>query len=227
VKKNTFSIKEALSFGWETFSKNIWYFLALFLGLSVIFSILGFVGEIAKQVRPVLFVTLNLISVVLNVIISIGLIKMALSFVHNKKASIRQSFTPSAESFFPYIIGSFLYILIILGGTMLLIIPGIIWALTYQFYAYFIVDKNYSPREALRQSARITKGAKAKLFGFLILIGILNIIGALLFGIGLLVTIPVTILAIAFTYQKLSFNVESNNALERLDPSEHKEPIFS
>ncbi len=227
MKENSFSIKEALSFGWETFSKHIWYFLALFLGLSVIFSILGFMQEIAKEMRPPLFVALNLIGVVFNVIISIGLIRMALSFVHKTKASIRESFTPSAQFFFPYIVGSFLYALIIIGGTILLIIPGIIWAVTYQFYAYFILDKKSSPREALRQSARITKGVRLKLFGFMILIVIFNIIGALLFGIGLLVTIPVTLLAIAFTYQKLSFNIESNAALERVDPSEHKEPIFS
>ncbi len=227
MKKNTFSIQEALSFGWETFSKHIWYFLALLLGLSVILSILGLLQEIAKEMRPLLFALLNVLSLVINLIISVGLIRLALGFLHNKKPSIREAFTPTAESFFPYVIGSFFYALIIVGGIILLIVPGIIWAIRYQFYAYFILDKKLEPRDALRHSARITKGAKSKLFLFMILLATLNMIGALLFGIGLFVTIPVTLLAIAFVYQKLSFNIESNDALDRLDPAANTTPIIS
>ncbi len=112
-----------------------------------------------------------------------------------------------------------MYAVIVIFGAILLVIPGIMWAVKYQFFGYFILDQKSEPKEALKQSARITDGARWKVFGFIIVLSLLNIIGAMLFGIGLLITVPVTILSSAFVYQTLKLNIESNEALLRTDPS--------
>lgn len=57
--------------------------------------------------------------------------------------------------------------------------------------------------ESLRKSTVITRGVKWKLLGFMIVAILLNILGALLLLVGLLVTIPVTMLAMAHVYTKL------------------------
>jgi len=63
--------------------------------------------------------------------------------------------------FFPvFLFGLILYTLITLVGTILLIIPGIIWGIKFQFFGYFIVDKGLEPIEALKRSAAITKGVR-------------------------------------------------------------------
>jgi uncharacterized membrane protein len=90
------------------------------------------------------------------------------------------------------------------GGLILLIVPGIYLGLKYQFFSYLIVDKELGVLDSLKESSQITQGVKWQLFGFsLALIGI-NILGALAFGIGLLVTIPLTVVAHVFVYRKLS-----------------------
>jgi len=55
--------------------------------------------------------------------------------------------------------------LIILGGCILFIIPGIIWSLKYGLSLFAVMDKQMSPRESIRFSGKITKGHKGKLFG--------------------------------------------------------------
>jgi uncharacterized membrane protein len=90
-----------------------------------------------------------------------------------------------------------------MGFGFLLIVPGIIFFIMFQYYGYFIVDKKMGPVEALKASAALTKGVRWKLFGFGLVIGLLNIGGALLLLLGLFVTIPVSQMAIAHVYRKL------------------------
>ena len=59
------------------------------------------------------------------------------------------------------------------------------------------------PIEALKKSSQITKGVKLDLLVFSFLLTGINILGVLAFGIGLILTIPTTIIATAFVYRKL------------------------
>ena len=93
--------------------------------------------------------------------------------------------------------------LIVIGGTLLLIIPGIIWAVKFQFYGYFIVDEQAGPVEALIKSSMITEGAKWDLFIFGFCIGVINMLGALMLIVGLFATIPTTMVALAYVYRRL------------------------
>ncbi|MEA3324328.1 MAG: hypothetical protein U9Q37_04220 [Euryarchaeota archaeon] len=66
-----------------------------------------------------------------------------------------------------------------------------------------IVDKGLGPIDALEKSSEITIGVKWDLFIFGILLGILNLMGFACLVVGLFVTIPVTMVAMAFVYRKL------------------------
>ncbi|MEA3324508.1 MAG: hypothetical protein U9Q37_05135 [Euryarchaeota archaeon] len=61
-------------------------------------------------------------------------------------------------------IGLILYGFIVVGGLILLTIPGIIWAIKFQFFDYLIVDKGLGPIDALEKSSEITRGVKWDLF---------------------------------------------------------------
>ena len=62
-------------------------------------------------------------------------------------------------------ITSILFSLIVGAGAVLLVIPGIIWALKYSFGFFAVLDRSLSPRAALRFSGKITQGYKGKLLG--------------------------------------------------------------
>jgi uncharacterized membrane protein len=201
-----FSIEEAISFSLEILKNNFWFILGLqviVLAINLFPEVANFVFEDFSTMEiPLLIVAIGFF--ILQIIVSIGMIKIFLG-LHDKKdqRSVGELFS-GVDYFFNYIIGGVIYAIIVVFGFILLIIPGIIWSMKYQFFAYLIIDKNMRPIDALKESARITQGHKMNLFIFSLLAILLNLAGLLFFGIGLLVTIPLTSLAVVRIYRKLS-----------------------
>ena len=131
-----------------------------------------------------------------------GTIKITLDVLDKGETNLKTLFSYS-HLLVKFILGAILYGLIVLGGLILLIVPGIIWAIKYQFFAYLIVDKNLSPMKAIKKSGEITAGKKGKLFLLGLLFALINIIGAICLFVGLFVTIPTTMIAWAYVYRKL------------------------
>jgi len=202
-----FSISEAIHFGWNTMKSNLGFFIGLLIFVFLFTSLSSIIAAKATEANIFLGIIFYIADFSLSIIISIGLVKIALRFCDNEKGRFADLF--SQYPLFPqYLVGSILYGLIVFAGTILLIIPGIIWGIQFCFYDYFIVDKGLGPIEALKRSSAITKGVKWDLFGFfLVLLGI-NLLGALCLLIGLFVTIPTTMVALAFVYRKLMAQAE-------------------
>jgi|GEM_PF-1035072 hypothetical protein len=99
-----------------------------------------------------------------------------------------------------------IYKSIVTLGLILLVIPGLIWAVQFGFAYQAVVDKRIGSLEALRVSAQVTKGARWKLLGFWSLILVINLLGYALFTVGTLLTMPATMLAQIFVYRRLQEN---------------------
>jgi hypothetical protein len=190
---------EAIGFGWNTMKSNLGFFIALLIVGGLINFVLDF---IAKKDASVLSIIISIASLLLEMVILMGLIRISLRLHDNEKGEFADLFS-CFPLVFKYLVGSILYVLIVLGGTILLIIPGIIWAIRFQFFSYFIVDEGLGPIEALRRSSLITRGAIWELALLSSLLGLINLLGALCLLIGLFATIPTTMVAMAFVYRKL------------------------
>ncbi len=68
-------------------------------------------------------------------------------------------------------------------GFTLFVTASFVWLvyayLRYGFFPYVLVDKGYTTLQSLKESARITKGSKMKLLGFLLLMGLIIFAGML------------------------------------------------
>jgi len=202
-----FSKGEAIRFGWNTMKNNLGFFIGLLIVAGLITIIPTFLQLVTQGDAPGLSFILSIVSGVLQLIIEMGMIKIALKFADNTKAELGDLFS-CLPLFFKYLGSSILYGLITLGGFILLIIPGIIWGIKFYFFGYFIVDQGAGPIEALKRSSSITMGAKWDLFLFGLLIIGINILGLLALVIGLFATIPTSMVAIAFVYRKLLAQAE-------------------
>jgi uncharacterized membrane protein len=96
-----------------------------------------------------------------------------------------------------------LYGLIVLAGIILLIVPGIVWAVKFSLCFYFVIDKGLGPVQALKASSRTTIGVKWPLFGFGLLCGLINLLGLLCLVVGVFVTYPTVLIAHALVYRQL------------------------
>jgi uncharacterized membrane protein len=197
-----FVISEAVQFGWDTTKSNIGFFIGLLIVVGLIEYVPDTIAAIIEADAPVLSIIIQIASFVLSAIIVMGVIKICLRFCDGEKGEFSDLFS-CYPLFFKYLVGSILYGLIVAVGLILLIIPGIIWAIKFQFFDYLIVDKGLGPIDALEKSSEITRGVKWDLFLFAILLGIINLMGFLCLLVGLFVTIPITIVAMAFVYREL------------------------
>ncbi len=214
-----FSISEAVGFGWDTMKSNIGFFIGLLIVVGLIENVPGFIAITLEADSPLLATIINIASLVLSMIIGMGLIEISLKFCDGEKGELSDLFS-CYPLFFNYLIGSIIYWLIIMVGLILLIIPGIIWAIQFQYYSYLIIDRGLGPIDALKKSSKITKGVKWDLFILSIVLMVINLLGLLCLLVGLFATIPTTMIATAFVYRKLLAQTELTEigAYQSTDP---------
>ena len=215
-------INESLSFGWQTLKSNLGFIIGVLLFVGVVNFLGNLIGNLFmtllqkaeenSQTGLLLVIGLMYLAfllgwILLSTLLQMGLLKIWLKFVDGEKPEFGDLFG-QYPVFFKYLLASILYGLIIFVGTILLIIPGIIWAIKYMFFGYLIIDQKMGAIEALKASGKITMGYKWDLFVFGILFALINIAGALCCFIGLLATVPTTMIAWAYLYRKLLAQVE-------------------
>lgn len=85
-------------------------------------------------------------------------------------------------------------------GILLLIIPGIYLAVGYIFAKELVIDRRMDFWQAMELSRRTVQKHWFAFFGFFLLLGLLNLAGGLLLGLGLLITVPLTFGAVTAAY---------------------------
>ncbi len=95
----------------------------------------------------------------------------------------------------------------ILNSKLIIGIIGYIIIVTYlsiksHFFIYYIVDKDMGAIDAIKNSLLATNGYEADLFIIWVLLVLINFVGIVFFGVGLLFSLPYTILVTALLYNK-------------------------
>ena len=219
--------KEAMSFGWNTFWDNI----GVFVGASIIMVLISGAGSLVQKMTDsfpgVLIVVLFYY---VNFALGLGLAKICLEIVDGEEAVFSDLFSQFSKSL-PYTIATVLIMLIVATSiglstfgiigigkmiglqplvyllvflTVLVVVSIIlVFSLRFYFISYLIVDTDIDAFSSIKESYNLTKGTLTELSNFLLLMALVNIAGALCFGIGLLATIPASKIATAHFYRQL------------------------
>ena len=209
---NIFSGSACIRFGWETFKKRPWFFIGVFLVVGILSSGGRFqLNDTNYGAATIaLFIMAGIAFGVISILAKMGATQLALK-AHDNAESATFGDLWAPHPFWKFVGASFVVAIIVGVGLILLIVPGIIWSLRYLFVPYLIMERKLSPFEALKESARITYGHKWQLLGLLGLTVLINILGAVLLLVGLLVSIPVSALAMVHAYRILSGQAASTS----------------
>lgn len=197
---HTFSIKEAFGSAWSAFKRHAW----MLVGAT------AFIGGVSLVGNMIIGDDTGILSFILSVALalatwwfSLGFIRMGL-LVHGGGTPVfKMLFGESWDRTWKYAVASIVTSVIVIVGLVLLIVPGIIAQVMLSLSVFFILEKGSGPVEALKESRRMTKGKRWDLFLFFVVAVLLNIAGAIPMGLGLLVTVPVTLLAFVHVYKKI------------------------
>ncbi len=200
AKKVQLSLTKALQFGWESTAKYLGFYLTLVL-LVVLFSLLPSVFTTMFN-SSIYTPVVQGIFIILIALISLGMIRTTLKNVDRKEEpSLKDLF--GMHLFFRYLGGALLYLFMVVGGLFLFVVPGIYWGLKYQFATYLIIDKKMRIGEAFEASAKLVQGYEWDLFGYWLVMFLLNFVGLMFFVVGLVVTLPVTVVGYSYLYRQL------------------------
>ena len=196
-----FSVGAALSYGWRAYWRNAGPLIVIaiiIVAINVLVQVIG--GGIHGIVASFL---LELIDLVVLLVLAMGLIRASLAVVEGRSPEVGMLFR--TDGFGPYLVGSIFVGVLVFIGTLACVIPGIILALMWEFFGYVIVEHpDTAATDAMRHSADMTRGHRWPLLGLLILLFLINLVGALLFGIGLIFTYGITAVTLAWSYKTLS-----------------------
>jgi len=195
-----FFISHTFNKAWQIFKKQplqVWGIMLLPIGLAILYMIIN--NTLPEGIlRSVLW----LAYMIVQCIVGMGVTKIFLKMVRGENYSINDAFS-TGSSLINYILGTLLYAVIVIGGMILLIFPGIIWGIKYMFMPYLIIDKGMSPLEAMKKSGELTQGAKWDLVGYFYTTVIMIYLGVFALVVGLAVTIPITTLSYVIVYDLL------------------------
>jgi uncharacterized membrane protein len=206
MEQERFNIMDVLKAGWQKFLENPALLILTILFTAVFSMIPAAVQYLLNWLKSpytnVLYWTIYVFINLISLVFSIGLMKIYLKLAYDETADF-SDLVKHYRHFFRYLGAAILYGLIVLGGLILLIIPGIMWAIQFQFVYYFVVDKDMGPIEALKASSKLTRGSKWDIFGFDVMVILVSVLGLLCCCVGYLVAMPVCAVASAVVYRCL------------------------
>jgi hypothetical protein len=187
---------------WRLFKSHASVFVVSMFLLFLSWVILEVAVVVLHRLGLALWLVLHLGWLFLFSGMLVGLHLMALKSIDGETPRIGDLFA-SLERGPAYLLALGMYFLAVSCGLALLIFPGIYLAIRYCLFAQIITDTAASALPALRKAAALARGNWAPLGALFLIAFLLNIGGMAFLGIGLVISFPVSLLAIAGFYRSL------------------------
>ena len=188
------TISGLLSYAWATYKSQAQSLSLFALALLVV--------EFGIQSIFVIPLIGWVVGIALSSIVMMGVIVAILKVVDGGKVAISDLYMHRTP-FWWFLGASVLQSILIGFGSMLFVIPGVIVLVLSVFVPYIVMDQHKGPLESFKESYYLAKGVFWKILGLLILILLMNAVGVALFVVGLVVSLPVSAIALSKLYREL------------------------
>jgi len=218
---------ESLRIGWQMTLKNFSFFIPFLIIQCIVFHIPEIITSLATEQFKIPGLSLEVfpidkasaytwimfvLKLIVMAFVATSFISTALSLLDNKKVSLQKVFTDriSVKNILFFVIACLIYKLLVVLGLFILVIPGIIIGVMFSLWPFFMVDKGYGPIKSLIESLKTVQGINVwDVFLFIVLCSAINVGGLLALGIGLFVTIPLTLIAFTQVYRQLTMSSQA------------------
>jgi len=187
-----FKMGDYINKGFDIFKKDPGIFIGftlVYLVISIVLGIIPIVGSIATMA--------------ISVPLSAGFFIMANKIDKNESHTFGDFFK-GFDFFLPLFLIGFVGGIITMLCLLLLILPGIYIGVCYLFAAMFAVFYKNEFWDALETSRKVISKNWWSFFGFIIVLGLINLLGLLCLGIGILVTAPATSCAMYAAFEDIA-----------------------
>ncbi len=192
ARASKLDIGSCISRGWALLKSDFW---AIVGTTFVVVLAAGIAGAI-----PLLGI---LASLLLTGVFYGGLYFFYLKKIRGQPAEMGDAFSGFSLALGPLILASLVVSLLTMVGVLLLILPGIYLAVAYSFTYLLVIDRKMDFWTAMEVSRRVITSQWWRMFGLIIVGGIIAALGVIGLIIGIFVTLPICIGAIVYAYETL------------------------
>ena len=208
-------VGDAFNFGWQKFQQNMGPILLgtlIYLAASAVIgiiwffvagAIIGIGGDSGAGFFAFLLTSavMGVVFVALFFVIQAGITRAALRITDGQPVDL--STLLSLDDIGQVVIASLLVGLASAIGFVLCYVPGLVVMVFTGFTMQFVIDKRMSATDAIRASVELVNRNLGTMVLLLVAGYVANAIGSALCGIGLLVSMPVVILANTYAYRRM------------------------
>jgi hypothetical protein len=153
-------------------------------------------------------VLLHLAFLVLASGLMVGIHSMAMEVVDGRMPHLKL-LTASLERGPRYLLAFCLYFLSVVVGLLLLVVPGVYVAVRYALFGQVFATKQTSTLGALRDAGSLSRGQWWAMCRVLVAALALNLAGAALLGLGLVISFPISLLVASSLFRTLQHTLEA------------------
>jgi len=144
-----------------------------------------------------------LVGLLLTGVFNGGLYYYYLKKIRGQPAEMGDAFSGFSVALGPLMLTTLVVVLMTVFGFICLILPGIYLAVAYYFAYMLVIDRKMEFWAAMEVSRRVITAQWWRMFGLLILGGIIAALGVLGLGIGIFITMPIFVGAVVYAYEDL------------------------
>ncbi len=203
VERHPISIRQAFDFAWPIFKKRFGLFTAVLLTIFGAWVVLEIVVITGQRFGILLWAVMHVAFLIFVAGIEVSFLQICLALYHGGEPTFADTFTHLALG--PkFLAGQMLYLLMVVIGLLLLVIPGVYLSVRYALFGFCMAAGETNLVRSFRQSAILSMGTKTHLLWILVVLLVFNVLGASLLGLGLFITVPVSVLMMTKIYRQLS-----------------------
>lgn len=215
------SVGDAFSWGWTKFTQQVGPFLLgvlAYLAVIVVVSAVLFaviLGGTVASVDPDTqelrngagvglvfgYLLVAAVAVLLSAFMQAGVTRATLEVADGRRIEVGTFFR--FDDFGKVVVAALLVGLGTAVGTLLFVIPGLVFAFLAQFTLFYVIDKRMAPVDAIRSSFTLVSRNLGTVLLLFLAVYAANLVGSALCGIGQLVSFPVGLLATTWMYRRL------------------------
>ena len=189
-------VSAAISYGWSKFQQNVGPLLGVILIQVAVQIALYLFGRVVVNnlLGSILF---QILGFIVSAAVGIGIYQVALMITAGQPADVARAF--QYDRWGEWIVFSVVYGLMVGVGLALCVVPGLFVLAFFGLAPFYFIDGRMSLGEALSASRTVVQ-SKGLAFPILlsIVVGVLGVIACV---VGLLVTLPVAYIAVAYLYR--------------------------
>jgi hypothetical protein len=203
VKDNPISVGQAFNFAWPIFKKRFGLFTAVLLTIFGAWVALEIVVIAVQRFGILLWALMHLAFLIFVAGVEVGFLRICLALYEGGEPTFADTFKHLAMG--PkFLAGQMLYLLMVAIGLLLLVFPGVYLSVRYGLFGFFMAAGETNLMRTFQQSAILSVGTKAYLLWIFVALLVCNALGASLLGLGLFITVPLSVLMMTAIYRKLS-----------------------